>query len=31
MKMTKDAQKLECFLNSLKSEIVAIIPNVTPG
>ncbi|MCA9743480.1 MAG: hypothetical protein H6695_01355 [Deferribacteres bacterium] len=31
MRMTTDAQKLEQFLNGLKGEIVAIIPNVTPG
>jgi hypothetical protein len=30
IKMTKDQHRLEQFLNSLKGEIVAIIPNVTP-
>ena len=30
LKMTKDQDKLELFLNSLKGEIVAIIPNVAP-
>jgi len=30
LKMTKDADKLELFLNSLKGEVVAIIPNVQP-
>ena len=29
LKMTEDQHKLEQFLNSLKGEIVAIIPNVT--
>jgi hypothetical protein len=29
LKMTSDQSKLEQFLNSLKGEIVAIIPNVT--
>lgn len=28
LKMTSDQSKLELFLNSLKGEIVAIIPNV---
>jgi hypothetical protein len=28
--MTRDQSKLEQFLNNLKGEIVAIIPNVTP-
>jgi len=28
--MTRDQSKLEQFLNSLKGDIVAIIPNVTP-
>ena len=28
--MTKDGDKLESFLNQLKGEVVAIIPNVTP-
>lgn len=30
LKMTKDQDKLELFLNSLEGEVVAIIPNVTP-
>ena len=30
LKMTKDKDKLELFLNSLDGEIVAIIPNVQP-
>ena len=30
LKMTEDQDKLELFLNSLKGEVVAIIPNVTP-
>ena len=29
LKMTEDQRDLEQFLNSLKGEIVAIIPNVT--
>ena len=29
IKMTSDQSKLEHFLNSLKGEVVAIIPNVT--
>jgi hypothetical protein len=29
IRMTKDQHKLEQFLNSLKGEIVAIIPNIT--
>ncbi len=29
LKMTEDQPDLEKFLNSLKGEIVAIIPNVT--
>ena len=28
IKMTQDANKLEDFLNNLKGEVVAIIPNV---
>lgn len=28
--MTRDQSKLEQFLNSLKGEIVAIIPSVNP-
>jgi len=30
IRMTTDLSKLEQFLNSLRGEIVAIIPNVTP-
>lgn len=30
IRMTKDQEKLEKFLNSLMGEVVAIIPNVTP-
>ena len=29
IKMTQDAGKLEDFLNNLKGEVVAIIPNVS--
>ena len=29
IKMTSDQYKLEQFLNSLKGDVVAIIPNVT--
>lgn len=29
LRMTADQAKLEAFLNSLRGEIVAIIPNVT--
>lgn len=29
LKMTSDQSKLEQFLNSLKGEVVAVIPNVT--
>ena len=29
IKMTQDADRLENFLNSLKGEIVAIIPNIS--
>jgi hypothetical protein len=31
LKMTTDQDALEQFLNSLKGEIIAIIPNVTLG
>ena len=31
MRMTTDQQRFEQFLNGLEGEIVAIIPNVTPG
>ena len=30
LRMTKDADKLELFLNNLEGEVVSIIPNVTP-
>ncbi len=30
LRMTKDQDKLELFLNSLDGEVVAIIPNVQP-
>lgn len=30
MRMTKDQNQLENFLNSLNGEVVAIIPNVAP-
>ena len=30
MRMTKDQNQLENFLNSLRGEVVAIIPNVAP-
>ena len=30
LKMTKDKDKLEHFLNSLDGEVIAIIPNVQP-
>jgi len=30
IRMTADQSKLEHFLNVLESEVVAIIPNVTP-
>jgi hypothetical protein len=30
IKMTTDQDKLELFLNSLKGEVVAIIPNLSP-
>jgi len=29
MRMTKDQENLERFLNSLQGEVVSIIPNVT--
>lgn len=29
IRMTKDQDKLERFLNSLEGEVVAIIPNIT--
>ena len=31
LRMTTDQQKLERFLNSLEGQVIAIIPNVTPG
>jgi hypothetical protein len=31
IKMTTDQHRLEQFLNDLEGEVVAIIPNVTPG
>ena len=31
IRMSKDQDKLEVFLNSLKGEVVAIIPNVAPA
>ena len=30
LKMTEDQSQLEQFLNSLKGEIVSIVPNVKP-
>ena len=30
IKMTRDQDRLEQFLNSLEGEVVTIIPNVTP-
>ncbi len=30
LKMTKDQDRLEDFLNNLRGEVVSIIPNVTP-
>ncbi len=30
LRMTKDQNQLENFLNSLRGEVVAIIPNVAP-
>ncbi|MBL7163734.1 MAG: hypothetical protein ISS57_14130 [Anaerolineales bacterium] len=30
LRMTADQSKLEQFLNNLKGEVIAIIPNVTP-
>ncbi len=30
LKMTQDQSKLEQFLNSIKGEVVTIIPNVAP-
>jgi hypothetical protein len=31
LRMTKEQDKLEQFLNSLEGEVVAIIPNVAPA
>lgn len=31
IRMTRDQDNLEQFLNNLKGDIVSIIPNVTPG
>ena len=31
LRMTTDQHELEQFLNSLQGEIIAIIPNTTPG
>ena len=31
LKMTREGDKLEQFLNSLQGEVVAITPNVTMG
>ena len=30
LKMTKDKDKLEQFLNNLEGEVIAIVPNVQP-
>ncbi|MFC1622582.1 hypothetical protein ACFL1Y_01120 [Patescibacteria group bacterium] len=30
LKMTKDSEELEIFLNNLNGEVTAIIPNVQP-
>ena len=30
LKMEKDQSKLELYLNSLKGEVVSIVPNVRP-
>ena len=30
IRMTRDEDKLEQFLNSLEGEVIAIIPNVAP-
>ena len=30
LRMTKDQERLEQFLNSLEGDVVAIIPNVAP-
>ena len=31
IRMTRDQDKLERYLNNLEGEIVAIIPNITPA
>ena len=31
MRMTSDQRKLEEFLNGLKGEVIAVVPNVTLG
>lgn len=31
LSMTRDQDKLEQFLNNLKGEVIAIIPNITLG
>jgi hypothetical protein len=31
LRMTKDQDKLELFLNSLEGEIIAIVPNINLG
>jgi hypothetical protein len=31
LKMTKDQDRLEDFLNNLRGEVVTIIPNVAPA
>ena len=30
LKMTKDQERLEDFLNNLRGEVISIIPNVAP-
>jgi len=30
IRMTRDQQRLQEFLNSLEGDVVAIIPNITP-
>ena len=30
LKMTTDKDKLEQFLNSLKGDVISIVPNITP-
>jgi hypothetical protein len=31
MKMTRDQRKLEEFLNGLRGEVIAVVPNVSLG